>query len=375
MQDLEIYTLSSNIVEAVKKDFNDAYYSHLGGELEVYWSQENIFNAYASSDGDLQSPPKHKITLTYELARQIYRDGEKFYDFINGPIDEYRSFFKIYDNPNPPDKFNFHQRLDFLNNFLAAAITYVFAHEIGHLTQEHGHIRKKFGGDNTVDASINECDATKQNTNLTPRQSVIWHATELAADYEASYWCVSELLRHGREEPKEERPQIFLETSFIFICALTCIHYRFNGLKAIIPPTTPTGSHPHPIFRIEKTLSHTIELIDLLKGMVDLKLTRRELTHYFHRASTAANIFWLSQYSQPEKVDAALIVGGVINHENSQAYMPTILSAWEEMEAYIKSIKRYVLVLGAGGRKPPQGLDLGLMQFTDAFREMFAKKD
>lgn len=372
MTDLEIYTLASDIIEKIKTDFNNGYYNHLNGELIVSWSHQKKFNAQASSDGNYKGPPNHKITLNYELARIIYRDGEAFYDFINGPIEKYSYFFNTYDIPNPPDKFKFHERAHFLNNFLAAAITYIFAHEIGHLNQEHGHIRNKFGELDSDDTSVNECDAVNQNINLTSRQSAIWHATELAADYEATYWCITEMFRHGIFEPEKERAEIFLETAFIFFSALTCTHYRFNGLKAIEPPKTPIGSHPHPIYRIEKTLMHAIELIDLLGKTVGLNKTKRELTHYLYRSSTAANIFWISQYAQPEKLDSALIIGGVMNHKNTQTYMPEILSAWDDMDAYIKSIKRYHLVLGINGRKPPNGLDLGQMIFSENFRNSFS---
>lgn len=370
MNDQEIYVLASKIIEEIKDDFNRAYYDHIGGQLVVSWSAKFRFNAFACSDGDLKAPPNHKINLDYELARIIYRDGEKFYDFISGPIEKYRNFFESYDDPNPPDGFKFHEKKHFLNNFLAAALTYIFAHEIGHLVEEHGHVRGKYGNVCSDFALVDECEAADQNANLNARQSAIWHATELAADYEATYWCITEIFRHALKGPESERSDILLETAKIFISAFACTYFRFNGLTAREPPIRPVGSHPHPVFRLEVALLHAIELIDQLNGVVNTGKTKREISHYLKKSATAANLFWISQYLQPEVVDSALIIGGVINHENTRTYLPELLAAWDGMSEYIKSIKRYVLVVGAGGKGGSHGVDLGHMRFGENFRKL-----
>jgi hypothetical protein len=186
MDDRAIYDLAVRIIDGIKEDFQGVNYSELEGTLQVVWGEEKRFTASAFSSGDLDRPPQHTVRLTYELARQIYRDGEQFYDFLKSGIQPYRSAFLTYDPPAPPPLPESFTREDFQNNFLAAALTWVFAHEIGHLTQEHGYIRSKFGNTGEANLEIHECEVMSSSASLSPATSAIYHATELAADFEAT---------------------------------------------------------------------------------------------------------------------------------------------------------------------------------------------
>jgi hypothetical protein len=370
MDNIEINDLAVRIIQGVRDDMQQEHYSPLGGELSIHWGEQNAFTASAHSIGELNEPPRHLVRLTYELARQIYRDAENFYEFLNGDIKSYSDFFYLYEPPSAPSLPPYIDKEYFLNNFFAAALTWVFAHEIGHLSQEHGYIRAKYGNIVQESAEIHECAATEENQILTPKASLISHATELAADFEATNWCFFEISRHFAK-PRGDEAEPFIDGIFVFICAITCTFYRFNGLEAREPQTEPIGSHPHQIFRVEKNINQLIELIDMSRDSISVNLGRTELVHLYHRAASAASIFWLSQHAKPREVKGEFLVGGAMNHVNMRQYLPKIFAAWDEVRPEIDVIKRFNL-----GRPHPRGsepFDLGLMSFTKQFRELFTQ--
>ncbi|MEG2976039.1 MAG: hypothetical protein RR882_08150 [Comamonas sp.] len=377
-EDGEIYSRAMDIIGSITSDFNSAYYEEILGELEVKWSEDRKFNARAFSNGDLNNPPQHNILFFYETARRIYRDGEALYEFISGPVKEYENTFRSLNFGDASFNFEFHEREHFVNNFFAAGITYLFGHEIGHLIQEHTHIRSQFGGANAADLAIDESDASNSNQELTQDQSVIWHVTELAADHEAVSWCLSEIFRHvviSQENPKEldlideEHGRLFMENSLIFALAMTCVHFRFNGIKAITPAETPVGSHPHPMLRIELNIFQLIGGLDFYKRAFKMNFSKKEISLYINKGVTAANILWVNDYFEPERNKVELIVGGVINHNNTKKYLKPIISKWDQISDYVESIKRFKTV--EFGDKNSQ--DFGMMFFDEHFRNTFVE--
>lgn len=320
MKKEEICGKACEIIGSVAADMNIAYYEKIFGELKVSWRTDKVFNARARSNIDISNPPEHEITLFYETVIQIYKDAEKFYEFINGPISKFKFLFKTLGYEDESLKFEFHQKEHFINNFFAAGITYLFGHEMGHLVQEHTHIRNKFGKYSGKDLEIDEGEANHSNLELTDEQSIVWHVTELAADYEAISWCLYEILRHAVDPSiinnpieKEERGRVFFENTLIFSLAITCVHFRFNGLKVIYAPEYPSGSHPHPILRIEKNVLQVVSGLHFLQKVFDINMSKAEVAKYINKGVQAANLLWISEYIKPSEYKEEYIVGAIIN--------------------------------------------------------------
>jgi hypothetical protein len=183
-----------------------------------------------------------------------------------------------------------------------------------------------------------------------------------------SNWCFFELARHLARKDGFGA-ELLTDGVFVFICAIACTFYRFNGFSAIEPPKEPRNAHPHPIFRVEKNISQLIELVDFTRNAIGVTMSRKDLVHLFHRGATAASFFWFSQHAKPEDIEQSFIIGGAINHPNMREYLPLILKAWDDIEPEIKSIKRFKL--GLGVEAPSNLPDLGMLQFTEDFRSLY----
>ena len=74
MKDIDIYHLASQVLGDITHDLNESRYAELGGELTLSWCTEEKFGAYASSLDEAGKPPQHRVTMYYELARQVWRE-------------------------------------------------------------------------------------------------------------------------------------------------------------------------------------------------------------------------------------------------------------------------------------------------------------
>ncbi|MEG2467545.1 MAG: hypothetical protein RSB86_09015 [Comamonas sp.] len=378
--DQEICTLAMDVIESIRQDFNNVYYKFLGGELKVLWSNQNKFNAKASSSGDLKSPPDHSVTLYYATAIRIYRDGEDLYDFVSSRLNKYSDLFEKLNLGEPSCLFKDLEKEHFVKNFFFSGLTYLFGHEIGHLVQEHSYIRRFFcDSDRNLNASgeaseieeIEEIEASASSKQLTRRQSLIWHVTELAADHEAITWCLFELVRQAQEEESIKFSQDdwhrLKENTLIFSCAASCVHFRFNGVKAVYPDEFPIGTHPHPMLRIEKNVFQIISGLEFFSTALGINSSKAEISKYINKGVISANIFWIEKYFDKNDLDSGLLMlGGVINNENTKKYMGLIVNEWEIIRECVESIKRYK-PFNAGNQ------DLGLMFFDENFKKEFTK--
>lgn len=71
MEDIRIYEISAEVLNGITSDLNESIYAPINGTLELKWSTEPTFNAYASSKSGIKSPPNHEICIHYELVRQL----------------------------------------------------------------------------------------------------------------------------------------------------------------------------------------------------------------------------------------------------------------------------------------------------------------
>lgn len=384
MTDQEIYEFAAGIADAVLGDYSAGIYADLGGTLTVAWSTEPKFSAWAESDGNIESPPHHKVVLCYELARKLYRDVEAFHQFMENEFfqNQYQALFEVFEmKPKLSDEIT---RPDSIKNIFIGAFTFVIFHELGHLIQEHGYIRKKFG-DIGTNTHIEDCESDGEHP-LTGMAAIISHVTEFAADVEAVNWCIVELMRHflplsetDKELIRQELPQAewgkghpmlapplteaererqlfeFQSNLFRFVCGISCAFYRFYGERTVTPEAIPQGSHPTPIRRLELCLPNIFERLDSDGGNELHGLNRSQLVELCSGAADSAGIFWLWRYSQNIGIPDNFIVKEVMADTYFETYWAAIVSAWDEVEPIIKDIRRF-------------GFPGGMLFFTDYLR-------
>lgn len=360
MEDLHIYQLAEDVIGKICDDINESLYAGVGSPLRVVWSPEPKFGAWASSAGAPTAPPEHKIGLHYQLARQIYRDCEDFLQFSTSELqeDRYQHLFATQD-PYPPIPacFSLEQST---HTMFVASLTWVFFHELGHLIQEHGYIRS-LSGIAPVDGSyvVSDCDVSS-GPPLSGRQSQISHATELAADFEASFLCLAELVRQFSDErvvgATPDGSQ-FIGASYLYVCGVACVFYRFNGGNFGERASVAYGSHPQPLYRLEGILPSLYELAesDFVQNETGHSLDRRGLVHVYGRAAYSVAFFWLYRSLGERGPLENYLPTGILNSAPMMEYTRQIITVWDEIKPQVEEVRRI--------NNP-----LSLMQFADDLR-------
>jgi len=86
------------------------------------------------------------------------------------------------------------------------SLTFVFFHELGHLLQRNTCLRERFG--NNIASTINEYNIDRENK-LVGKQAAISHITELYADSYGIDSCLSEIIRHFKDDKKELKVALY----------------------------------------------------------------------------------------------------------------------------------------------------------------------
>ncbi|MGT2508157.1 hypothetical protein [Cupriavidus basilensis] len=299
--------------------------------------------------------------------RQMWRDAENFCEFVrtipaNGDVDKLYDFYG--DREKLPKCFSAE---DQVKNLFIAAMTWVYFHEIGHLMQEHGYIRARYGSGNAQGANeVHDCESNAENQ-LTGTAAVVSHVTELAADFEATNFYLMELIRHIINPDfvaEEKKGEISCGLVYLMLCGLSIVFFRFNGSMPLVPSAVPQGSHPNPMIRLEINIPHVFEILDI-KGIRELTghgLDRKQLVLLCGKAVFTATLYWSMTKTAEKKFDNRFMVRGLLTNPVVLEYLVPIVKCWDEILPEIKKIRRF-------------GSPLGLLTFTDEFRERITKKE
>jgi hypothetical protein len=351
--------------ETLTRELGSGIYAQLGGELSLAWDDSHIFGAYASSRGTVDEPPQHCITIHYAFVIQVWRDAENFCQFLNS-IPAGSDVDKLYDvygdRTKLPKCFTEEEQI---KNLFIAALTWVYFHELGHLMQEHGYIRSLFGVDDSQQSNdIHEFNSSEKET-LFGRNAVVSHVTELAADFEATYFHLSELIRHIMDPDfvsAESRGEVFGGLVYLMICALSIVFYRFNGLAPPVFSAIPQGSHPDPLVRLEINLPHIFEMLDLpaYRQHIGHILDRKDLVLLSGKAALSVALYWTMKKTSEKRVDDRYMIKGLLSRPEVLHYLQPIVKAWDEILPAVKQVRRF-------------GHPFGLLVFTEQFRDRINK--
>lgn len=366
MEDIEIYQLAGKVMGDLTHGLSEGIYTQLGGELSIKWREGKTFGAFASSQGEVDKPPKHSITMHYEFVRQVWRDAEDLCKFLRS-IPDGSDVDKLYDfygdRVKLPSCFNDKEHVI---NMFVAAITWVYFHEIGHLMQEHGVIRDEFGPDDgraKQTADVHDFEASKYKL-IVGREALVSHVTELAADFEATTFYIIELLRHVRDPDfvdGKERTEVFAGLIYLMVCGLSLVFFRFNGSQPILPTAVVEGSHPNPLTRLEINVPQIFESLDgsMARTMASHNLDRKQLVLLCAKAALSVTLYWSMTKTEKQKFDNRFMLTGLLSSPVVLQYLQPIVACWDEMLPRVKDVRRF-------------GLPRGLMSFTDSFRKRIA---
>ena len=362
MEDIKIYELASLVLGDITRDLNESTYVKLGGELTIHWRTEKIFGAFASTLSEIGTPPKHRITIYYELVRQVWRDAEDLCNFLriipqDSDVDKLYDFYG--DRIKLPKCFD-SQTL--VKNMFVATITWVYFHEIGHLMQEHGVIRAEFGdghGNAARTTDVQDFEAS-DDKRLAGREVLVSHVTELAADFEATHRYVFELLRHIRAPDfvdEKDRTEVLSGLIYVMVCGLSLLFMRFNGNQPILPTAGIEGSHPNPLLRLEINVPQIFENLDLISksGVLKHGINRKQLVLICGKAALSATLYWSMTKTTKQKLDERFLLKGLLSNSTVLQYLQPIVRCWDEMLPRVNEIRRF-------------GSSLSLMNFTESFR-------
>jgi len=240
-------------------------------------------------------------------------------------------------------------------NIFLASITWVFFHELGHLKQEHGHIRSMFNESGVT--LISECSTNKEEI-LEGKASAISHITEIAADFEAISLCNLELIKHFKG--KDLLPAVFLFTSGVSLAI-----YAFYNKRILIESNVPLGTHPNPLVRLEIMLPQIWEFFSIpqLEKVLEVKLSREQLVYTCQAAATSAGIFWMKKNKLPLDSDSlSNLILGMYQRPKLITYMKILIETWDDIIPIINSnrSKRKIITN-----------DFGLLYFTDESRSLY----
>lgn len=346
MEDLELYNWATEALSEITDNVNDNYYKELNGNLTLQLETTGVVNAGAIMYSDRDEPPRHAISITYKLIRTLYDDATNFVTYIHSDKDHqaYALWFKGQTNFKKL-KENW-GRVDLAKNIFLAGLTWVYFHELGHLTQGHQYIRDQYSSTMPIISEIHSSELVSENSSA----STIWHATEIAADYFAACFCVTEIIRQFGGTSDNDKPIEDIEDIELAVCFLTCgislMLHRFQGANFYEVQTEPVGTHPKPFHRLEI-------IVPLIHEILSSPNTdaRRRFVLACGESTYRVGMFWIRATKIMDGIPEHYLVEGLLNRPGFIDYIKHIIVAWDNIsleisERFTFGTKRMLLNFG-----------------------------
>ncbi|WP_367144340.1 hypothetical protein [Pantoea stewartii] len=220
METRDFYDWASGVLYSITEELNDSYYKELKGTLTLQFDTTNVVNAQAIVYSAIKEPPKHAISISYKLMKTLYDDAVNFVSYVySGKDDEVFKFWNAEKNGFSELKEEW-DKSECAKNIFLAGLTWVYFHELGHLTQGHSLIRERYGSSMNIISELHSNEISFKDNNA----SAIWHVTEIAADYFSTCMCVAEITRQLKKRENYAVHIIFLT------CGISLMLHRFQGV-------------------------------------------------------------------------------------------------------------------------------------------------
>lgn len=316
MTDIEIYNLAVNVLSMINTDVNESHYTEVDSELKINYSTKNEINASASVLSGVGKPKIHSIEITYLFLKTLYRDIESYFKYISSGVDDELVNMMWTGNEHFEKMLSLTSENNHIKNTFISAISWVYFHELGHLSQDHGRIRGLYADNEMNIISEMFIDGGSE---LTSNKSTLWHATELAADFFSTTMCVAELYRQF------DSSNIYAAINFLSI-GLPIVLFRLQGSSFYVEQEAPAGSHPNPLTRLELMAPLIYEVLSSPNTE-----ERQKLVHICGVSVYRVSLFWTRKiYNKPEYPEH-FVLHGVSNKDDILQYLGHVIPVWDEI--------------------------------------------
>jgi len=327
MTQQEVFDLAYKALSGITDDWNAAYYEDLSGELKLQWIEQPIFQAQAYSAYTLGGTPSHAIGISYNLLWQLYLDIKHYFEYLESGKDDKAFKYWWGEEKHIDSLLTLTTREQAIQNIYMAAVTWVYFHELGHLSQEHGVIRN--GNSSRCNSTLVECDI-QNSKEMNGETSIVWHVTEIAADYFATSTCVAELIRHFNT-----KNDLLLATNYL-MTGLAVVLHRFNGQNLFEEQSIPSGTHPKPFVRLELMIPVIFEMLSEPDSD-----DRKKLVIASGRAANTVSLYWIRAHTEFGGIPDNYFIQGMLSRPGVIPYMKHIVRKWDEIIPQIISLKRF----------------------------------
>lgn len=328
----ELESFTSDKLNQLTKDLNALHYTNDGDRLTWGFSPATEINAWADSFTTRDQPAYHSVTLTQQLVLSIHRDIEDYLCYLESHQDD-ALFCRVFDGVDHlSSMLNGFTREQCFKNIYLAAIVWIYYHELGHLSQEHGLIRKKYVSENT--SKIAECFAHSREP-LTGKAAAIFHTTEIAADFYSVVCCCRDLTQ-------ADSPEIVPVILHHLFCGITLAIHRFHGDQGFIPQPVPEGKHPKPLVRLELMYPLVAEVLS--SGLYESRhpdFDKKNILEITSQSAFTVALFWLKKKSLADQRNADYFLQSILFKPGVIDYLKIIIDTWDEIEDEILSLKRF----------------------------------
>ena len=325
LDQVEIFELASAYAMAIKESLEKAWYDASGVSLSISFSTEPYLDAWAAVRPRNGPPTNHEIVLSYKLVEEIYGAALEYARFAHGRKGETHPLGL----QMVPESFDMLAAAKFM---FESGVIFVIFHELGHINQDHGSIRSGYSANHLISTVVNEF-SINDGKRLSGDLASIYHATEMAADFEALDWMSTSLAAQFKGVD-------FIERAYLQSAIVSAIMLIFNGDNPPQLDRQPAGSHPYPWLRMDLWAQAYSERTRVLSNslMID---TATDVRKTFMDAAYLATLSWMTRYQLTGVYEYERFVSGPMSHENYSEYMRAVVNVWTAEYRHARSARKY----------------------------------
>lgn len=324
-------------------------YNPIGGHLSLNWIETFAIKAHAYPRRGQKID--HVIAISYGMLKALWRDSLSFgihSKYLFGLKDDNAKnqiyeLFKIkgreLDQKNNiiPSGANLAQCVE---TIFCLAVTWLFKHESSHLLQNHGQIRADampIGGDKYLPLDVSEFSIPGDYQPQSESESLVWHVTELAADYEAVYGTISTLylnrLAMAAVIPGAKGVVQRSDLWMLFV-AINLIFFRFwEGNKKVFSSIV-NGTHPHPAIRSHMAARAVFSAINnpANQSVLGTSFTLQDLLDIADDAFTSSVLYWAARHVSDDEFKTSFLELAAGLSVDSLEYLGKARRVWDAVK-------------------------------------------
>lgn len=132
--------------------------------------------------------------------------------------------------------------------------------------------------------------------------------------------------------------------------------YRFNGGRVSLANSTPIGTHPDAIFRLECAATQFYEFFDMTKKVLGVTISRVDIISLTKQAADMGAMFWHFVHTDASTSITDIVIRGLLERREYKEYAKEIITTWDEISPKILKLRHF-------------GASFGILQFGERYRQ------